>query len=336
LLALAAVAALGAGVALPGAADAFAHFRAGRFTEAREALDQPAADLDEGRTLLLKAYLARRPGAALPALEGAVAALGPADPVGAAAAADAAAIRFAQGRHREVLTTLQPLLDRGAEAAPGRALVLAGLSRQALGDKEGAAGLLATVKPGDPEFAAARAALGNLALADKDPAKALRYYENADDETRTGAGRWRALRLAGRDDDAEQVRLRLAERDAGGLALLEISRVQRAAADEDAARLAQEAPPAGAQNPAAAATPADGRYTLQLGAFSDRGLALAMMRQFGAQVPSLRIDTERDARGQFLYKVRSGAYVSPARAKDAADALKRSLGVDVFVAELGG
>ncbi|MBE0567395.1 MAG: SPOR domain-containing protein, partial [Krumholzibacteria bacterium] len=79
-----------------------------------------------------------------------------------------------------------------------------------------------------------------------------------------------------------------------------------------------------------------GRFALQLGAFSDRGLALDLVRRYGRQVPDLRIDTERDDRGQLLYKVRSGSYVNPALARDAADALKRSLGIEVFVAELGG
>ena len=41
----------------------------------------------------------------------------------------------------------------------------------------------------------------------------------------------------------------------------------------------------------------------------------------------------RDPRGQFLYKVRSGAYVNPALARSEADRLQRTLGIDVIVAE---
>jgi hypothetical protein len=336
VLAAAALAGLGVTAARSGAADALDHFRAGRFAEARAALDQPAGDTDAGSTLLLKAYLARRPDVALTALEGAAASLGLTAPSGAAALIDAAAIRFAQGRHREVLDLLGPLLGSGGAPAPGRALVLAGLSRRALGDPVGAAAMLATVQPGDPGFTAARAALGDLALADKDPAKAMRYYENAGNEARTGAGRWRALRLDGRQDAAEQVRRRLAEQDAGGLALLEIGRTLQAEEDDAAARGAQD--PATARPPTTTAPSPEraGRYALQLGAFSDRGLALDLVRRYGRQVPDLRIDTERDDRGQFLYKVRSGSYVNPALARDAADELKRSLGIEVFVAELGG
>ena len=86
--------------------------------------------------------------------------------------------------------------------------------------------------------------------------------------------------------------------------------------------------------PVAAPTVRDGRYTLQVGAYRDRGLALEVVRRYTPLVADLRIDEERDERGQILYKVRTGSFVNPARARTEASRLSRDLDVDVFVAEL--
>ncbi len=327
--AAAALAVAGAVVAGAGAAAALEHFRAGRWTEARAALQEPGDGPGGGQDLLLQAYLARRPEAALASLE---ATLGGPAPLVAAARIDAAALRLAQGRHRDALTLLEPLVGAGGDTPPGRALLLAGLARRALGDRAGAEAMLATVKPADPSFAAARTALGDIALAERDAAKALRYYESAGNEARAGGGRWLALRLSGRDEDAERVRSRLTRDAPGGVALLEIGRHRRAEDEETAARLAQTQPGTGAHGDADGA-PAAGRYTLQLGAYSDRGLALEMVGRHRGQVPDLRIDTVRDDRGQLLHKVRSGSFVNPALAQAEAERLQRALGIEVFVAE---
>jgi tetratricopeptide (TPR) repeat protein len=323
------LAVVGAGLAASGALE---QYRGGRWQEARAALDAPGDDAATSDALMVRAALARRPDQALTTLDGLIASRAAGDPGAALARLDAAGLRFARGEHRKVLDLLAPLVDGDAAGAPGRALVLAGLARLALGDKDGAAAMLATVKPDDPAFTAARTALGDMALAAREPAKARRYYENADDDTRAGAGRWQALRLEGRDEDAERLRRRLGESDPGCVALLEINRRLRADQDEQAARTT---PGAARADTAAAETPtsAAGRYTLQLGAFSDRGLALDLVRRFGDQIPDLRIDTRRDQRGQFLYKVRTGAFVNPALARAEAERLQRSLGVSVFVAE---
>ena len=326
------LAALGAVSAWPGAADALDHYRAGRWAEARTALDTPGAEGAAGEDLLLQAYLARRPDPALGVLDGALQTFAPNTPVGAAARLDAAAIRFAQDRHREVLTLLEPLVADGGFAAPGRALLLAGLSRLALGDAAGAEAMLATVKPADPVFAAARTALGDIALTGRDAAKALRYYDNAGEDGRAGAGRWQALRLEGQTAAADELRRRLQDRDPGSVAILEINRRLRAEDDDSAARRAQ-APTRPDTTATVEPAARGGRYTLQLGAYSDRGLALDLLRRYGGQIQDLRIDTVRDPRGQFLYKVRSGAYVNPALARSEADRLQRTLGIDVFVAE---
>ena len=245
---------------------------------------------------------------------------------------EAAAILYARGDYRAALQVLEPV-TADASPAPGRALILAGQAARALGDADGAERMFATVKPGDPAFAVARTALGDLALAAKDPVKALRYYDSAGDDNRVAAGRWQALRQAGRDDDAERLRRRLRENAPGSVAMLEINRVLGAEADELAARRAQGAAPdsAGAPPPPVAS----GRFTLQLGAYSDRGLALELVRRYRDELPDLRVDTVRDDHGQLLYKVRSGSFVNPAAARAEAERLQRRLGIDVFVAEAG-
>ena len=43
-----------------------------------------------------------------------------------------------------------------------------------------------------------------------------------------------------------------------------------------------------------------------------------------------------DQRGQFLYKVRTGDFVNPARARNEAKQLQRRLGIEVIVADLAG
>ena len=78
----------------------------------------------------------------------------------------------------------------------------------------------------------------------------------------------------------------------------------------------------------------DELLAMQLGAFSDRALALEFHRRHVRQLPDLRIDKTRDARGQFLYKVRTGSYVNPALARTDARELARRLDLEVIVAEL--
>jgi tetratricopeptide (TPR) repeat protein len=331
LVALVAASALLGGwlVARSGPAAALELFRSARYREAAATLAEDGSAGDAAAPLLT-ACLEPRPAAALAVLAEAIAAGGQS---ARSARVETAAIHYAQGDYRAVLRVLEPVTD-DPTLAPGRALILAGQAARALGDVVGAERMFATVKPADPAFPAARTALGDLALADKDPVKALRYYDTAGDDKRVGAGRWQALRQTGRDDDADRLQRRLRESAPGSVAMLEINRVLGAEADERAARRAQGAAPDSAASAQPAPVPA-GRYTLQLGAYSDRGLALELVRRYREELPDLRVDTVRDERGQLLYKVRSGAFVNPATARAEADRLQRRLGVDVFVAETG-
>ena len=145
-------------------------------------------------------------------------------------------------------------------------------------------------------------------------------------------GRWRALLDEGRDDEALALENALATDAPGSLAMLEIQRIRRAQEEELAAMTPGDSTQPEVGNDAAAR----GRYAMQLGAFSDRGLALAFMRRYSDQLPDVRIDEVRDARGQFLYKVRTGSFVNPALARTEAKRLKRLLDIDVIVADLSG
>ena len=114
--------------------------------------------------------------------------------------------------------------------------------------------------------------------------------------------------------------------------MLEIQRLRREQQEELAAMaLDQETSPAIDQAP-----PTRGRYALQLGAFSDRGLALELVKRYRRQLPDLRIDEVRDKRGQFLYKVRTGSFVNPALARDEAQRLAHEFDVEVIVSDLTG
>ncbi|PID79331.1 hypothetical protein CSB20_10720 [bacterium DOLZORAL124_64_63] len=113
--------------------------------------------------------------------------------------------------------------------------------------------------------------------------------------------------------------------------LQEIDRVLRQEEDEEQARLGthREAP----RDTLATAPVAAGRYALQLGAFSDRGLALDYQRRLADIFPDLKIIEARDQRGQFLYKVRTGSFVNPARARSEARRLKNEHKLEIIVVE---
>ncbi len=254
------------------------------------------------------------------------------DPDLVAVVLDRAGILLGAGRYQESLTTLQPLLDAPPESGIGQAHLMAGLALRAAGDDKSAERMLATVRPGDPAFAAARTALGDLGLAHGDAHLALRYYDAAGGG-RAYAGRWRAYRLLGEDADADAIFSDLQQDHADGIALLEIRHLRGAEEEAAQARLAAVITSADSTTVTAPAVPG-GRYTLQVGAYRDRRLALDVVRRFRTLVPEMRIDEGRDDRGQALFKVRSGYYMNPALARSEATALQRRLDVDVFVAEL--
>ena len=150
--------------------------------------------------------------------------------------------------------------------------------------------------------------------------------------TRLAAGLWRAYRIAGDDQDAADLVADLRQRDPGSLALLEIRRLIQIENEELSARTDLEPE----NEIVTQVVDTSGRYALQLGAFSDRGLALEFVKRYAGELPDLRIDKLLDQRGQFLYKVRTGVFVNPARARSEAKQLQRRLGIEVIVADLSG
>jgi hypothetical protein len=311
-------------------------FEAGRYDEARAALDAGNQGSRPGEDALWRSRLATDPGVAVGLLAAALADGGGDAPVRIRLALEAAEIEAGRRDHQAALRHLAPLLGEDPATIPGPVHLRAGLSLRALGQLQQAREMLASVRPGDPAFVLARFFLGDIALEQNDPALARRYFAAArkaaggEERDRLVAGEWRALMAEGEDGEAEDIYAELADRDPGSLALLEIRRLRQVAKEEQAARRAIAA----ADSVIARPVDRTGRYALQLGAFSDRALALEFQRRYLSQLPDLRIDKTRDERGQFLYKVRTGSFVNPARARTEAEQLARRLGIDVIVADL--
>ncbi len=321
---------------LTSVADLFAR---GDYSEARGALQGGGEGAAPGEELLWRCRLAGNVSEAVQLLEKGLSDHDLPLPVQQRMTLELAEIHFARQDFRACLTVLKPAID-GAEAGlPGEAYLLAGLSFRLLGDLQSAREMLASIRPADPVFPQARFYLGDIGLQQGDNALALRYFESGGRPGQSlphpdlQAGRWRALRAEGADGEAEGVLARLRQQSPGSLALLDINRILREETEELSARTVVQAPA-----DTTATRPADrtGRYSLQIGAFSDRALALEFLGRYQGQLPDLRIDQEQDARGQFLYKVRSGSYVNPALARTEAARIKRSLGIDVMVADLSG
>jgi len=310
-------------------------FEAGDYEGARRSLRQGGEGARPGEETLWRARLSTRPDEALELLRTGLENDGLPHPVRLRLALEVADIEYGRGGYAELLRVLEPFLNDDPARLPGEVHLKAGLALRALGRLQQAREMLASVRPADPAFTMARIGLGDIGLEQDDPALAARYYASAaganpSAELRDAAGRWRILRRDGDADGAARLEAELRQRDPGALALLTIQRWQRDEAEEQQARLAEGPVDTVATRPVAP----EGRYALQLGAFSDRALALEFRRRYLGQLPDLRIDEERDARGQYLYKVRTGAYVNPALARTAAQELADRLGMEVIVADL--
>jgi hypothetical protein len=250
-----------------------------------------------------------------------------------------AQIHFARGNYEQTHNVLLPLFGETTDALPGEVYLLAGLTLRKAGKLQAAREMLASVKPADPAFGAARYFLGDIGLESNDPELALRYFQSgqknatAREFSRLKAGQWRALRASGQDGEAAKLLEELNLQSPGCLALVEIGRVLLQENDEFSARMASTAD---ASVDTVVESPQDfsGRYALQVGAFSDRGLALEFKRLHQEQIPELEITEVRDSMGQFLYKLRFGSFVNPALARSEAQRQKKKLGMDVIVVDL--
>ena len=312
-------------------------FEAGDYDEAAGMLADNSDGARGGEQALWRARLATDPAVAISLLAAHLSDRQLPAQVRIRLALELANIQAGLGHHGAVLTVLMPLINTDEASLPGVVYLRAGLSLRATGRLQQAREMLASVRPGDPEFVLARYYLGDIGLEEKDATLALRYFEAAakaadkSGQARLAAGLWRAYMAHDQADKAQDLASKLSKSDPGSLALLEIGRLRQMEADERRARAA-----ATPQNDETVAPVRDltGRYALQIGAFSDRGLALEIVERYSNQLPNLRIDKVRDARGQFLYKVRAGDFVNPAMARSEAKRWARRLDIDVIVADL--
>ncbi len=312
------------------------HFQGARYGEARQALDQAAEGFRAGEETLWRVRLTTEPAEALVMLREGLADKRLPTPVRIRMTLESANIEFGRGNYQSSLKILTPLLNEAEGSLPGDIYLRAGLALRALGQLQRAREMLASVKPQDQAFLLARYYLGDIALEQKDSGLALRYFESAVGDhgsgphPRVAGGQWRAFLAEDRQQEAADLEQALGRNDPGCLAMLEIQRLRREQQEELAA-MAQ--PDSFSLNPDDD-DPSRGRYALQLGAFSDRSLALEFLRRYRKQLPDLRIDEVRDERGQFLYKLRSGSFVNPALARTEAKRLAKQLDMDVIVADL--
>ena len=247
---------------------------------------------------------------------------------------DAAGLALARPAPEAAWQALQPLMALPDGALPGEFYLLAGRTQHLAGQAQRAREMLASVRPDDPAFGAARELLGRIGLEQGDRELALRYFESAgrhvDDGARPDllAGQWQALRLLGRDVEAREVAATLARDHPASLANLEIGERVRREQEE----LAVLADTLDTRAPETLEEPAGTRYTIQLAAFRDRALALQFVARWQPEIPDLQVVPGTDDLGQRLYRVQTGDFVSRAQARGELNRLAARHGLEGFVA----
>jgi len=311
-------------------------FAAGRYDEAREALARIPSEAESGGAVLVwRQRLEDDPDRACALALEVVRNQDHALEVRVQSALDAASIALARQRTEEGWQLLRPLLDLPPESLPGDIYLLAGEALRQAGDRQRAREMLATVRPDDPAFAAARSLLGRITLESGDKELALRYFAAGARQRGRGAepemlaGRWQVLADLGRESEAAEVAAELMRDYPSSLAAMEVGTLARRALDDQAA--------AGALDPSAATTAPvqTGRFAVQLAAFRDRALAMQFVERWRGQVTGLRVVTEVDELGQPIYKVQTGSFDSAAQARAEVDRLARTHRLEGFVAGSG-
>ena len=215
--------------------------------------------------------------------------------------------------------------------------------------------MLASVRVDDPAFVWARYYLGMIGLAGDDVSLALRYFESAERNPlaqRTPAllaGQWLALQSSEEMRAAALIAEQLDREHHLSLAAVTVRNELRLR-DQDQAERSQRADTLQAQGAGApgglsgetgtglaASTPPTaqaGRVSLQLAAFSDRSLALCYVDRWLEEIPEIRIDRSTDPRGQLLYKVRLGNFMSRAQAQTEARRLRQLYGFDAMIVDV--
>ncbi len=314
-------------------------FGEARYDEARQSLVGAGEGAQPGEETLWRARLSQDPDQATVLLQSGIDDPSLPESTRVGMAMQLAQIHFSRKQYQEAHLILTALHENSTQTMPGEVYLLSGLTYRAAGQTQKAREMLASVKPGDQAFGAARYFLGDIGLENNDPELALRYFEsgqknaNVHEYSRLKAGQWKALRANGQDQAAQNLLDELKAESAGCLALVEIGRVLQQENDDNSARIAS-ASSAVVDTVVSSPDETAGRYALQLGAFSDRGLALEFQRAHQNQVPGLEISEVRDSMGQFMYKLRFGSFNNPALARSEAQRQKKKLNLDVIVVEL--
>lgn len=251
-----------------------------------------------------------------------------------AAVLDGASIALAADDLESAWSLIEPLVSQPDASLPGEVYLLAGLTLHQAGEAQRAREMLASVRTDDPHFSTARSLLGRIGLEVGDTDLALNYFETAlrrvDDRAQPDlvAGRWQALQLLGRRDEAARAYDELVERFPTSLATMEVRGRQR----RDDEELASAVDTLGTTAPEVLEPRSAGSYAVQLAAFRDRTLALQFVRRWQAELADLRVEREEDELGQPIYKVRTGRFVSDAQARTEVARLQREHNLEGFVA----
>lgn len=316
-----------------------AAFRGGRYGDARQALAAASGDgggLAEVR--LWQQRLSTDPDQAIDLAMQTVRDRQSSVSLRVQAGLDGAAIALARQRPDLAWPLLKPLLDLPSADLPGDVYLLAGQALRAAGDLQRAREMLASVRPDDPAFSAARTMLGRLGLETGDVELALNYFELAERRVDPAArpdllaGRWHALRQLGRDIEARDLAARLMRDHPGTLAAMEVFEQQRRQQEELDAPPPVETAPID-DEPMPATSP--GRFAVQIAAFQDRALALQFINRWRREIPDLRLVQVADDLGQPLFRVMTGDFVSRVQAQTEARRLARAHGLEGFVTESG-
>jgi tetratricopeptide (TPR) repeat protein len=315
-------------------------FRQARFEEARQTLLSETFPADAS---WLKLYwqmrLTKEPAEALSTLQ----ALGQNTELPAqlrvVLALEEATLQFARGRFQAALVPIEELQSSLPGSLPGEIYLVAGLTYWALHRVQESREAFASVAQNDQAFPWARYYLGCIGLETGDIALAMRYFSSAekgDLAPRLPAllvGTWEGLRRSGRAEEAEVIYDRVLAEHPQCLELIRLREISES--QQDVPTAAAWVVSDGSNQEGGESSSSRGRVTLQLGAFADRGRALAFLTRWQGTLSALRLEDERGSDGQLLYKVRSGWFVSRAQAQTEAKRLQRLYDLEVLVVEAG-
>jgi hypothetical protein len=250
---------------------------------------------------------------------------------------DAAWTSYAQGEPSQGFAYL-PSLDPVAKRPQPASRLLAGLLHRAAKDEAMAGTTFEQTPDDDPELPWILLLRGRKAAAFGDPGLARSCLgveevgRGAPTEADVLAARWQLER----DQDArlaERIAVELERAHPHSPALDLVRGLQQRRLELALMDAASSGPEPPLSPPQATDHAPTARFVLQLGAFGDRGRALAFVDRWRSSVPGLHVVQAHDARGQLLHKVRAESYSDQEEAAARAAALSASLGLTVIVVD---